>query len=1445
MDELWVAAGTYKPTSITTDRAATFQLVDGVAVYGGFAGTETTRDQRNPATNLTILSGDIDNNDSMLMAVRAIPNQITGTSFLYQNGAQASVSLLAPRFQSKLRTMMPESPVPVLSANLLTVTGNTTNSYHVVTGANNVTLDGFTITAGNANDVFPNDAGGGMYNYASNPTLTNLVITGNAATYGAGMENNVSSPLLTGVTFSNNVASVGGGGMYNYSSSHPTLMNVTFSSNSATNYGGGMVNETDSNPTLTNVTFSSNTTALGGGMYNYLSSPILTTVTFSGNATFQGGGMNNYASSPTLTDVTFTNNSVTDGGGGLVNNAGSSPLLTRVTFSANSGKVGAGMVNNVSSNPTLLNVTFSGNTASNYGGGMANLTSSPILTNVTFNGNSATTGGGGGVVNFSNSNPTLTNVTFANNTAIEYGGGLLNDTSTPILTNVTFSGNSGNWGGGLTNFTSSPQIRNAIFWGNTGANGVQIAQIFNYEVISIPNITDSVIQGGCAVGNTCLNVISTEPKLGTLGNYGGFTQSYPLLYGSSAIDTGEDNVCPATDQRDEMRPQRTHCDMGAYEYSRTINYVKPAASGTGNCTSWGNACVLQTALNPVGSDEIWVAAGTYKPGAGTDRYATFQLHDGLAIYGGFIGTETARDQRNPVVNVSILSGDIDNNDSQKPIILTDILNVTGNTTNSYHVVTGANNATLDGFTITAGYAKQMNNFNGVFVQQGSGMYNYSSSPVLANLTFRGNVSLYGGGIYNEYSHPTLTNVIFSNNNAGYDGAGIYNIYSNPTLTNVTFSNNVGYVGVGMANYGGSSPILTNVTFNNNVGGFGGGMFNRGGSSPTLTNVTFSGNSATERGGGMSNWDSSNPTLTNVTFLGNSASWGGGINNLTSSHPQIRNTIFWGNTATVDGPQIFNYNLGTASLLDGIVQGGCPAGTDCSNIISLDPQFGALGNYGGFTQTLPLLPGSPAIHASSTNCPDTDQRDQARGVSCDFGAFESQGFTLAKTGGDSQSAAIGAAFTNPLTLTITANNGLEPVNGGLVTFTPPASGASANIIGSPATITNGAVSVNATASVTFGSYTVVASTNNATSLDFTLTNLETSNAVTGNATLVGSTTATLNGIVNANGGSSASMFEYGLTDTYGSSLDAVPVSINGSSNTAVSAALTGLTPSTLYHFRVKAISAGGSTMGLDQTFTTLGPNFPPTNILLSITSLLENKPAGTLVGNISATDSNAGETFTFALNAVNGCASTGNASFQVVGAQLKTKAVFDFETRNSYSICLRVTDSQGASFNKSFTITVTNAVDELSVNGGFDLYSGLSKIPSSWTAVGFGTLDGKNNGFKTGQYAVKIANTVVKVKTLTQTLAIPTGAAGQKFTFSYWVKGTTLPVTGLCQGQVMLYSGTVLKLTQTLPCGKTGTFAYIFKTLTFTTSTTYDKAVIKFTFSKVNSSVLYDVVSLKK
>jgi len=152
------------------------------------------------------------------------------------------------------------------------------------------------------------------------------------------------------------------------------------------------------------------------------------------------------------------------------------------------------------------------------------------------------------------------------------------------------------------------------------------------------------------------------------------------------------------------------------------------------------------------------------------------------------------------------------------------------------------------------------------------------------------------------------------------------------------------------------------------------------SNPTLTNVTFSGNSA-HSGGGMYNSGSS-PTLTNVTFSGNSATFsGGGLVNASSSNPIITNSILYGDT----GGEISN-SSSSATVTYSIVQGGY-AGTGNLNA---DPLLGALANNTGFTKTMALKNGSPAIDSGNdANCSAADQRGVTRpqGAHCDRGAYE--------------------------------------------------------------------------------------------------------------------------------------------------------------------------------------------------------------------------------------------------------------------------------------------------------------------------------------------------------------------------------------------------------------------------------------------------------------------------
>jgi Ca2+-binding RTX toxin-like protein len=102
------------------------------------------------------------------------------------------------------------------------------------------------------------------------------------------------------------------------------------------------------------------------------------------------------------------------------------------------------------------------------------------------------------------------------------------------------------------------------------------------------------------------------------------------------------------------------------------------------------------------------------------------------------------------------------------------------------------------------------------------------------------------------------------------------------------------------------------------------------------------------------------------------------------------------------------------------------------------------------------------------------------------------------------------------------------------------------------------------------------------------------------------------------------------------------------------------------------------------------NKTPTNLTLSTSTIAENQAIGTVVGNLTTTDPDTGDTFTYSL--VTGIGATDNSVFTISNNQLKTKAVFDFEAKNSYSIRVRTTDQGGLFFEQQLTIGVTDLND---------------------------------------------------------------------------------------------------------------------------------------------------------
>ncbi len=391
--EVWVAAGTYYPTSahglggegggdFDPEQWQHFRMRNGVVLYGGFSGSETSRDQRDWEQNITILSG-----------TRGDPEH---------------------HEDNRLHVFFHPADIALDRSAI---------------------LDGFVITGGFAfGEEEPHNRGGGMLNEGASPTVRNCTFLDNRGAWGAGManiagssplvQNSVfrggrswggagmgnrdSSPVISQCEFHNNNTNTSGGGMDNVGDSTVEVTDSLFRANVAGWVGGGMSNGSEANVLVLRSTFEQNySNGEGGGMGNTGEATVETReCVFSENqARFDGGGMNNFDVTSIVIHSTFSGNSAPSGGG--MSNRGSRTISVRdVVFSENTATRGGGMDNAAGAAPEIIHCTFRANVAVEAGGGMANFISTnrpvrdsehgafPLIENTLFEENVARRGGG-------------------------------------------------------------------------------------------------------------------------------------------------------------------------------------------------------------------------------------------------------------------------------------------------------------------------------------------------------------------------------------------------------------------------------------------------------------------------------------------------------------------------------------------------------------------------------------------------------------------------------------------------------------------------------------------------------------------------------------------------------------------------------------------------------------------------------------------------------------------------------------------------------------------------------------------------------------------------------------------------------------------------------------------------------------------------------------------
>ncbi len=367
-DTICVAGGVYRPRAstgqVTGGRNATFNLINGVTLQGGYAGYGAADPhKRNIILYKTILSGDLNNDDAL--------EEINDVN---------------------------------LVDDLLDDPTRQDNCYSVVTAdkvASDTVLDGFIITGGNANGPQQGTAmtrGGGIYISESSPTIQSCVFQANAARENGGaLHAKDSDPAIIECTFISNYCAQNSGAV-SLMDADAQIAYCYLSYNQAGDSGGAVSNDYGKSSIVACTLTENRAAHHGGAMTNYYSDVLVTACTFIRNQSDSKGGAvyNNFSSaynndSPVFTDCQFIDNT-TGMRGGAVQNSWCNTIQTNCIFVGNLSTDEGGAVYNDHSAPTYVNCLFNMNHADIAGGALCNFDTNAQVINCTFFANTASQG---------------------------------------------------------------------------------------------------------------------------------------------------------------------------------------------------------------------------------------------------------------------------------------------------------------------------------------------------------------------------------------------------------------------------------------------------------------------------------------------------------------------------------------------------------------------------------------------------------------------------------------------------------------------------------------------------------------------------------------------------------------------------------------------------------------------------------------------------------------------------------------------------------------------------------------------------------------------------------------------------------------------------------------------------------------------------------------------